>query len=546
MTLPSRAPRAVANDVTDRTSAGPLTARTRWRRGWAGVVAGAVVVATPALGPWGPAGASAAPDAKGGSFTSSFESADAPVDWTSTVEGDRSEGISGPAPSGLPGNITDQVSAVTASAENPPGETAVKAADGDPNTKWLAFATTGWVAYAFDAPQTVKRYALTSANDSPERDPADWTLQGSDDGTTWTTLDSQTGQTFAEPLPDQDLRDREHDGVRALPARRHEGGRRLDPHPARRLPGLRRQRLPPGPEDMVAAVGTGPTSAYNAKANVGFTGLKALRYAGTRTGAGRGYSYNKVFDVDVAVGRRHRAVLPDLPGAHRRRPAATRARTPRSTSRSPTAPTCRDLGAARRPARRRLSPRAQGDSQDALRQPVERRRVARSARSPPARRSTGSSSATTTRTGPADFGGWFDDIVVDDAKPVTAPRPTRLRRSPRAARNASGGFSRGNNFPATAVPHGFNFWTPVTDAGSTSWLYEYHASNNADNRPTLQAFSAQPRAQPVDGRPADASRSCRRRRPARRTPTGRPARWPSGTRTRSRARTTTASRSTTG
>ena len=39
------------------------------------------------------------------------------------------------------------------------------------------------------------------------------------------------------------------------------------------------------------------------------------------------------------------------------------------------------------------------------------------------------------------------------------------------------------------MPHGFNFLTPVTDAGSIDWLYEYQADNNADNLPTLQAFS---------------------------------------------------------
>lgn len=55
---------------------------------------------------------------------------------------------------------------------------------------------------------------------------------------------------------------------------------------------------------------------------------------------------------------------------------------------------------------------------------------------------------------------------------------------------SSGGFSRGNNFPATAVPHGFNFWTPVTNASSLSWLYDYARANNADNLPTIQAFSA--------------------------------------------------------
>ncbi|MGH3324086.1 MAG: GH92 family glycosyl hydrolase, partial [Streptomyces sp.] len=55
---------------------------------------------------------------------------------------------------------------------------------------------------------------------------------------------------------------------------------------------------------------------------------------------------------------------------------------------------------------------------------------------------------------------------------------------------SSGSFSRGNTFPATAVPNGFNFWTPVTDAGSSDWQYEYARKNNDDNRPTLQAFSA--------------------------------------------------------
>ena len=52
---------------------------------------------------------------------------------------------------------------------------------------------------------------------------------------------------------------------------------------------------------------------------------------------------------------------------------------------------------------------------------------------------------------------------------------------------SNGAFSRGNNFPATAVPHGFNFWTPLTNAGS-SWLYQYHSSNTAENFPRLQAF----------------------------------------------------------
>jgi PKD repeat protein/type 1 glutamine amidotransferase len=92
----------------------------------------------------------------------------------------------------------EPVSAVTASAENPPNETKEKLTDGDPNTKWLAFAATGWVTYQLAASTKVTSYALTSANDSDERDPKDWTLQGSADGQTWTDVDKRTGQAFTD------------------------------------------------------------------------------------------------------------------------------------------------------------------------------------------------------------------------------------------------------------------------------------------------------------------------------------------------------------
>ncbi len=63
-------------------------------------------------------------------------------------------------------------------------------------------------------------------------------------------------------------------------------------------------------------------------------------------------------------------------------------------------------------------------------------------------------------------------------------------------------FSRGNNFPAVAVPHGFNFWTPVTDAGS-NWLYQYQERNGAGQPPAAAGLRAVARTQPVDGRSPD-------------------------------------------
>jgi len=99
---------------------------------------------------------------------------------------------------GLPNNIRERIVEVTASAENAPGEGKQQLVDGDKGTKWLAFAMTGWVQVKLSSALTVTQYAMTSANDEPMRDPKDWTLQGSMDGVTWTPVDTQTGQTFAD------------------------------------------------------------------------------------------------------------------------------------------------------------------------------------------------------------------------------------------------------------------------------------------------------------------------------------------------------------
>ena len=91
--------------------------------------------------------------------------------------------------------------------------------------------------------------------------------------------------------------------------------------------------------------------------------------------------------------------------------------------------------------------------------------------------------------GTHDFGGWIDDVVIGPAEKQSHNRPSDWVITNRGT-NSSGSFSRGNNIPATAVPHGFNFWTPVTNAGTLSWLYDYQRDNNADNLPALEAFSA--------------------------------------------------------
>jgi hypothetical protein len=76
-----------------------------------------------------------------------------------------------------------------------------KAIDGNTGTKWFTGggSASGWLQIDLGAgnAQTVVRCDLTSANDVPNRDPKNWQVQGSNDATNWTTLDTRTGEVFA-------------------------------------------------------------------------------------------------------------------------------------------------------------------------------------------------------------------------------------------------------------------------------------------------------------------------------------------------------------
>jgi hypothetical protein len=45
-------------------------------------------------------------------------------------------------------------------------------------------------------PERVQRHAVTSTTNPVPRDPKDWQLQASNDGATWTALDTQNDQVF--------------------------------------------------------------------------------------------------------------------------------------------------------------------------------------------------------------------------------------------------------------------------------------------------------------------------------------------------------------
>ncbi|MFJ6392006.1 GH92 family glycosyl hydrolase [Streptomyces sp. NPDC091972] len=462
--------------------------RTRLRRSTAVVITAAFCVTVGSQGAAVALPEAPAPADEG--FASSFEAGEPAPDWLSTVDGGRASGVDGGYRTGIPGNVTDRVTDIRASAENASGgEVKENLADSEPGTKWLAFASTGWAEFDLDKPVKAVTYALTSANDFAERDPRDWTLKGSTDGKDWKTLDTRTGETFAERFQTKPY-DIPADAVAEYRHFRLEITKNNGASGILQLADLQLstgENEGPVPPDMLSLVDRSPTGSPTAKAAAGFTGKKSLRYAGRHTAEGRAYSYNKIFDVNVRVDRLTRLsyrIYPSMVDGDRDYDS-----TNVSVDLAFTDGTfLSDLG-ARDQHGFTLSPRGQGASKT-LYVNQWNNVVARIGSVAAGKTVDRILVAYDSPSGPAKFRGWLDDITLERA----APEKPRAHLSDYAlttrGTNSSGGFSRGNNFPATAVPHGFNFWTPVTNASSLSWLYDYARANNDDNLPTIQAFSA--------------------------------------------------------
>ncbi len=96
---------------------------------------------------------------------------------------------------------------ITARNQIGEAEAGAKAFDGDSNTKWLdhnnwkgapTVAEPSWVMLQFPTPVTVNKLALISANDSPARDPENFNIEASNDGTNWIKLASWLGESFEQ------------------------------------------------------------------------------------------------------------------------------------------------------------------------------------------------------------------------------------------------------------------------------------------------------------------------------------------------------------
>ncbi|MFS8199663.1 GH92 family glycosyl hydrolase [Streptomyces sp. CWNU-52B] len=231
----------------------------------------------------------------------------------------------------------------------------------------------------------------------------------------------------------------------------------------------------------------GPDRAYAARTDVGFTGRNALHYSARHTADAAARASAVVADVNVLLGAHSQLSYLLFPDFDEKK--ADYAGTYVAVDLEFTDGSRLSALDTRDQNGDRLTARAQGDAKTVS--PLQWNRRAADVGDVAAGRTV--DRILITYDGPdgtVDVGGWIDDISLDDSPPK--PRHTSPADQVLTTRGtqSSGDYSRGNNFPATAVPNGFNFWTPMTDAGSLGTLYSYHQQNNAQNLPEIQAFAA--------------------------------------------------------
>ncbi|MBU3020250.1 discoidin domain-containing protein [Aestuariibacter sp. A3R04] len=96
-------------------------------------------------------------------------------------------------------------------AEISEGESGDKVFDNDNNTKWLDNAAIpsaeepSWISIAFEQAIPVNTLSITSANDAPDRDPENVSLEASNDGEQWITLGEWAGLSFDDRFQTLDL-----------------------------------------------------------------------------------------------------------------------------------------------------------------------------------------------------------------------------------------------------------------------------------------------------------------------------------------------------
>lgn len=424
-------------------------------------------------------------------FATSFEDADVqpdlatPVGAPSNFTGDRFS----------VGSLLGLVDEVIATGSSPNSEGPANLADGVSSSKWLVFDDVGTVTYTLSEPAAITSYALTSANDSPDRDPRNFTVEGSNDGENWTEIDSQEGQQWQEgsnqnrfvtKTYDLDERSGEYSYYR-LDVTENNGTNIVQLADWELIDAERGQVISP----MALDVTGGPSSSHTAKTGVGFTGVKSLEYSGQVVDAGDASATSLLYDVDVDVAADSQLsykIFPVLDSdvTYSSTHVAVDLRfTDGSLLSATDATDAYGYG---------ISARDQGEGNILWPDQWNSVTVDLGALAGKTIDAVLLSYNQADAAAGTPVLGYLDDVAIEAATVRDTSDGYVSYVDTRRGTNSTGGFSRGNNLPAAAWPNGFNFITPMSTANGHGTIYQYQRENDANNLPGLAGigFSHQP------------------------------------------------------
>lgn len=384
---------------------------------------------------------------------------------------------------------------VTTSNDFKDSEAGKNLADFDSNTKWLAnWRGSGpeWAQYALPKAAAIDSYSLTTANDSPERDPKNWVLAGSNDGQTWTTLDTVTNGLATDPgrktKVDFKLSRTAEFSYFRLTVTANRGGASLMQIADWDLSDSTRTN--PSASGMNTVRGTGPSKGYNVRTGKGYTGSYAVNYSGAAAADGALSATNLIAtDVNVPIDAQTELSYLILPTMYDYDPNYSSTWTALdlevqkadgSVVRTSTLNLTDQYGFT-------ATAKGQGSGKSLYVDQWNKIRVNLSSLAGGTVKRVFVQHNDPNGKAGVRFGGWLDDVAIKSVAPKQVSSLADYVDTRRGS-NSDGGFSRGNNIPAVAVPNGFNFLTPMTDANSNTWMYTYAKDNNQENLPTLEGF----------------------------------------------------------
>ncbi len=409
----------------------------------------------------------------------------------STVDKDsqganRIQNVSGSSAEQIIGDITSSVilTSIAGSGDFSASESKARIFDSNPSTKWLSqdnvpsAAKPIWISFQIPAVKTVKAYSIVSANDASERDPKDWKFYGSGDGSTWTVLDTQSGITFASRFQQKIFRFENSTAYQyyKLEISANAGNSGMTQFADLNIATFDPADGVPALMPMNTTIGSGPASVWNQSANTGWTGSKALAVSGTQQkNSSGGLCYNVIYDnLNIPVTDNTKlsyVIFPQYIGDYDFDYTSMYI----AVDLQFTDGTYLSRSGAVDQNGNIVSPLEQGKS---------RTLTTRQWNKISTYLNTGSLTGKTikkilvgyendkvTTDQAANFLAYIDDISIADSAPNTYSHLSDYVNILRGT-NDSPSFSRGLTAPAVTVPHGFNFWAPVTNSDDNK-MYNY-------------------------------------------------------------------------